>query len=50
MAALNQLRIADELVGTLFTGIVFALSLAIGLAFGLGGKDAAARYLDRMMK
>ena len=48
MAALNQLSIADELVETLFMGIVFALSLGLGLAFGLGGKDAAARYIDRM--
>lgn len=50
MAALNQLSIADELVETLFMGIVFALSLGAGLAFGLGGKDAAARYIDRMTR
>jgi len=50
MAALNQLRIADELIQTLFMGIVFALSLATGLAFGLGGKDAASRYIDSMTK
>ncbi|MCA9357448.1 hypothetical protein KC872_04500 [Candidatus Kaiserbacteria bacterium] len=50
MAALNQLEIADELVNTLFTGIVFALALATGLAFGLGGKDAAARYIDDVTK
>jgi hypothetical protein len=48
MAAMNQLSIADELVETLFMGIVFALSLATGLAFGLGGKDAAAAYIHRM--
>lgn len=50
MAAMNQLQIADELIGTLFTGIVFALSLALGLAFGLGGKDAAGRYVDRVTR
>lgn len=50
MAALNQLQIAAELVQTLFMGIVFALSLGAGLAFGLGGKDAAARYIDRITK
>jgi hypothetical protein len=27
--------------------LVFALSLALGLSFGLGGKDAASRYIDR---
>lgn len=46
--ALTQLRIAQGLVEVLFTGFVFALSLALGLAFGLGGRDAAARAIDRM--
>jgi small-conductance mechanosensitive channel len=50
MAVLNQLQIADELVETLFMGIVFALSLGAGLAFGLGGKDAAGRYIDDFAK
>jgi len=47
MAALNQLGIADELVETLFMGIVFALSLGAGLAFGLGGKEAAGKYINQ---
>ncbi len=46
--ALTQLRIAQGLVEVLFTGVVFALSLSIGLAFGLGGKEAAARAIERM--
>ncbi|MEN9551935.1 MAG: hypothetical protein RI935_312 [Candidatus Parcubacteria bacterium] len=46
--ALTQLRIAPGLIEVLFTGIVFALSLALGLAFGLGGRDAASRALDKM--
>lgn len=46
--ALTQLRIAQGLVEVLFTGVVFALSLALGLAFGLGGRDAAARAIERM--
>lgn len=50
MAVLNQLQIADELVQTLFMGVVFALSLGAGLAFGLGGKDAAGRYIDGITK
>lgn len=50
LAALAQLEIAPELVETLFMGIVFALSLALGLSFGLGGKDAAARYIEDMSK
>lgn len=48
MAVLNQLRIADELVEILFMGIVFALSLAAGLSFGLGGRDAAGKYIAKM--
>ncbi len=50
LAALNQLQIASELVQMFFGGLVFAISLAIGLAFGLGGKETAARYLDSLRK
>lgn len=48
LAAVNQLGVATEFVQTLFTGIVVAASLAIGLAFGLGGKEAAARTIERV--
>ncbi|MDB5238194.1 MAG: small-conductance mechanosensitive ion channel [Candidatus Kaiserbacteria bacterium] len=48
LAALNQLGVASAFVETLFTGIVVAASLAFGLAFGLGGKDAAARTIERV--
>lgn len=40
--ALSQLGIAPVVVHTLFIGFVGAVSLALGLAFGLGGRDAAA--------
>lgn len=50
LAALNQLEIAPELVQMLFAGIVFAMSLAFGLAFGLGGRDTASRYLDSVTR
>lgn len=46
--ALTQLRIAQGLVEVLFTGVVFAISLAVGLSFGLGGRDAAARAIEKM--
>ena len=49
LTALVQLNIAAALVQILFIGIVVALSLAFGLAFGLGGRDAAARILDKTM-
>ncbi len=50
LAALNHLGIGGAMVDILFTGIVAALSLALGLAFGLGGKEHAARALDRMTR
>lgn len=46
--ALTQLRIAQGLVEVLFTGIVFTIALALGLSFGLGGRDAAARVIEKM--
>ena len=46
MTALTQLNIAVGLIQTLFTGIVFMLALAGGLAFGLGGKDAAGSFVN----
>jgi small-conductance mechanosensitive channel len=48
LAALAQLNVATAFVQTFFTGVVIAASLAIGLAFGLGGQSAAAKYLDRL--
>lgn len=50
LPALTQLEIAGPLVQTLFAGIVFALSLAIGLSFGLGGKEAAAHFIEKLGK
>ena len=47
LAALNQLHIAPELIQILFTGMVFAISLALGLSFGLGGRDAASKFIDQ---
>lgn len=47
LAALIQLNIATAFIQTLFTGIVVAISLAVGLAFGLGGQEAAARIIEK---
>jgi hypothetical protein len=48
LAALFQLNIAATFIQTLFTGFVVALSLALGLAFGLGGKEAAKDYVEKL--
>ena len=48
LAALDQLQVASAFVQTLFTGIVVAIALALGLAFGLGGQEAASRYIERV--
>lgn len=48
LAALDHLQVASAFVQTLFTGVIVALSLAFGLAFGLGGQEAASRYIDKV--
>ncbi|MBI4100174.1 hypothetical protein HY439_00320 [Candidatus Microgenomates bacterium] len=45
LVALNQLGIASDLIRILFTGIVAMIALAGGIAFGLGGKDAAGEVI-----
>jgi hypothetical protein len=47
LAAMEQLQIAQGILQTLFTGIVVALALAFGLSFGLGGQEAAARFIEK---
>jgi hypothetical protein len=36
--------------GTALTLMVAAFALALGLAFGLGGRDHAAHYLTKLLK
>jgi hypothetical protein len=47
VAALDELEIAATVVNTLFIGLVASLALAVGLAFGLGGRDVAARITEQ---
>lgn len=44
LAAILQLGVAEQLVMILFGGVV----LALALAFGLGGKAKAAKFLDKL--
>lgn len=48
LAALIQLGIAVSLVNTIFIGIISALAIATGLAFGLGGKEEAATIIKKV--
>lgn len=43
--ALSQIGVATTIVNALFIGIVAALALALGLAFGLGGRETAAQII-----
>jgi hypothetical protein len=46
--SLEQLGIAPLLVTGTFNIILGGVCLALALAFGLGGKDAAAKYLEEL--
>lgn len=46
-AALLQLGIAEELIQTIVMGVIAMLALAGGLAFGLGGREAASDVIRR---
>ena len=46
--ALGQLGVADYYMSVLFTGIIAMISIGGALAFGLGGKDAAARFIAKV--
>lgn len=48
LAILYQLQITPSLILTIFIGMVATVSLALGIAFGLGGKDLAAKILREL--
>jgi hypothetical protein len=47
IVAVNQIGIAATLINILFMGLVFSVALAVGLAFGLGGRDTASQMWQR---
>ena len=47
---LNQLGIGGEIVNTLVTSVLGGLSIAAAIAFGLGGKDWAAKQINKVSK
>lgn len=50
LATLSQLGIAADLIRILFTGFVAMLAIAGGIAFGLGGQDAAKDTLENLRR
>lgn len=50
LVALAQLRVADEIIRIVVMGFVAASALAIGLAFGLGGRVHAEEWIAKMKK
>ncbi len=47
LTALFNLGIAPALIQTIVTAVLYGAALAIGLAFGLGGKETAQRLVDK---
>jgi hypothetical protein len=48
LAIMYQLQIAQALVLSIFIAILATLALALGISFGLGGKDLAKKILDEI--
>jgi hypothetical protein len=48
LAALTQLNVAVTLIQTIVTAFFAMIALAGGLAFGLGGKDLATKWLKKL--
>ena len=50
LAILIQLKVAEGLILTMFTGFVAVLVIAAGLAFGLGGRDVAREIVSDLYR
>ena len=48
LAILYQLKIVPTLILTIFIGMVALIVITLGIAFGLGGKDLAAKILKEL--
>lgn len=48
IAVLSQLGIATDFLHDLFRAVIAMIAIAGGIAFGLGGKDTAKRWLDNL--
>lgn len=50
LIALNQLQVAGDIIRILITGLIAAVSLAVGLSFGLGGAKHADEAIGHMKR
>jgi len=50
LTILSQLGVASMIINAVVFGFVGMLALALGLAFGLGGKDAAAKIIAELQE
>jgi hypothetical protein len=50
LIALDQLRVADEIIRIVVIGLVAAGAIALGLAFGLGGRTHAEEFIAKMRR
>ena len=48
--AINTVGIGGDIINTIVTAVFGALSLGLAIAFGLGGRDAAARTINKISK
>ncbi len=48
LAILYQLQITPLLILVIFIGMIITISITLGIAFGLGGKDLAAKILKEL--
>ena len=48
LVAFGELGIASNIIEVTIGGVIAAISLALGLAFGLGGQQAASDFLNRI--
>ena len=50
LVALSQLKVAETIINIVITGLVAAGALALGLAFGLGGRAHAEDFIGSLRK